>query len=484
MFDTVRINLTVTSKGRQYDRLASLYVGDTEVFRTSTAEPTPDGIVWTYIKDLSAYNALWKQPQTVIFDLGNIITDVYTGPFDVAITAHFSFENNVPAADIILPISAKKSSSGSSSEFQLPSDNATVSYTIPVTTSRAILSISACGQSDEEFWWSNVLSSDIETFESTYGELYGYSPFREVQLYIDGLLAGVVWPFPVIFTGGVAPGLWKPIVGLEAFDLRQPEIDISPFLPLLTDGKEHSFQIKIAGLDVSESGVATLNDSAVGSYWPVTGTIFLYLGGQQSPMASVDSIVFDTPAPVFNVTRNLVQDPNTGANVSLTYSVTAERKLGVVSPSFSWNQTLSFSNSGLYDQQGYNQENSQTASGVNIAWPVGGIPREVSFQYPLAANQTYGASSNLTIIDASIDRGLHFADSGGLPGVSTYTLTSGPSYLYTDQVGKAHYEAGSGGWYVSLGDTTSDFWSMAASQPYERHVRAINTSVVSDSNPV
>ncbi|KAJ6175952.1 hypothetical protein N7485_002866 [Penicillium canescens] len=46
-FDTIQINLTVISRGRQYDRLALMYLGDNEVFRTSTAEPTANGIVWT-----------------------------------------------------------------------------------------------------------------------------------------------------------------------------------------------------------------------------------------------------------------------------------------------------------------------------------------------------------------------------------------------------------------------------------------------------
>jgi len=32
-----------------------------------------------------------------------------------------------------------------------------------------------------QFWWSNVLQSEIDTFPSE-GQLYGYSPFREVQL--------------------------------------------------------------------------------------------------------------------------------------------------------------------------------------------------------------------------------------------------------------------------------------------------------------
>ncbi|KAJ6153368.1 hypothetical protein N7497_007687 [Penicillium chrysogenum] len=208
-----------------------MYLGDNEVFRTSTAEPTTNGIVWTYIKEMSQYNSLWRNPQKLIFDLGNIINEVYTGSFNATLKAHFPEGQNVKTADIVLPISAKRSASNSPSAFQLPTDNTTVMYEIPAAASRAIVSISACGQSEEEFWWSNVFSQDTRDFESTVGGLYGYTPFREVQLYIDGILAGLVWPFPIIFTGGVAPGFWRPVVGTDAFDLRQPEIDISPFSP-------------------------------------------------------------------------------------------------------------------------------------------------------------------------------------------------------------------------------------------------------------
>ena len=76
-----------------------------------------------------------------------------------------------------------------------------------------------------------MLESNVDTFKATDTTLYGYSPFREVQVYIDGQLAGVSWPFPVIFTGGVVPGLWRPIVGIDTFDLREHEIDIAFVLP-------------------------------------------------------------------------------------------------------------------------------------------------------------------------------------------------------------------------------------------------------------
>lgn len=49
-FNRVTWNLTVTAAGRQFDRLGTVSFGDIELFRTSTAEPTQNGIVWTYLK--------------------------------------------------------------------------------------------------------------------------------------------------------------------------------------------------------------------------------------------------------------------------------------------------------------------------------------------------------------------------------------------------------------------------------------------------
>ncbi|KAI3005587.1 hypothetical protein CBS147346_4253 [Aspergillus niger] len=480
-FDTVRLNLTVTSKGTQYDRLALMYLGDTEVFRTSTAEPTTNGIIWTYIKDMSQFNVLWKEKQKLIFDLGNIITDVYTGSFNTTLTAYFSYEGNVRTPDIILPISARKSAQNASSDFELPSDNATVLYQIPPTASRAVVSISACGQSEEEFWWSNVLSADEWTFDNTIGELYGYSPFREVQLYIDGVLAGVDWPFPIIFTGGVAPGFWRPIVGIDAFDLRQPEIDITPFLPLLKDDKSHSFEIRVTGLSVADDGTVTFADT-VGSYWVVTGTIFLYLDDSMSQTATGQAPEVNAPTPTFAVTRNLVQSRN-GTNETLAYSVVAERTLTVKSSEYSWSQNLSYSNYGYLNQQGLSQKNNQQTFGSNTIAQLTGnkTTNEVTFEYPLICNTTYGLEDGLSI-SAWIRRGLDIESTGGL-GVSTYTFTSGSLDLHTEQHGTAYYyEPSDDESSISYGETFDVFGSNASGVQYFRNVHAVNGTVVSDTD--
>ncbi|CAG8898377.1 unnamed protein product [Penicillium egyptiacum] len=486
-FDTVRINLTVTSRGKQFDRLALMYLGDNEVFRTSTAEPTANGIVWTYVKEMSQYNSLWKSPQKLIFDLGNIINDVYTGSFNATLTAHFSEGQNVKTADMVFPISAKKSASNSSSAFQLPTDNTTVMYVIPAAASRAIVSISACGQSEEEFWWSNVFSEDTRDFESTVGGLYGYTPFREVQLYIDGILAGLVWPFPIIFTGGVAPGFWRPVVGTDAFDLRQPEIDISPFLPMVQDGKQHSFEIRVTGLNASADGSATFADT-VGSYWVVTGNIFIYIDGNRSDSTATvtrdkNRPTVNAPLPVLAVTRNLIHN-ETGGNDSLSYSVVVKRVFSAESSLYSWSQTLSFSNYGLLNQQGYSQVNRQLTTGNNTITELGHAPisNSVSFQYPLVVNATYGITSNGTTIDSWMKRGLNLEATGGV-GISTYTLTSGPSYLHTSQSGTAQYKSVTGGSSSSWGDTINVFESQMNGQSYNRSVHAVNGTVVSDTDP-
>jgi hypothetical protein len=157
------------------------------------------------MKDVSNYFTLWKQPQTLIFDLGNIVDNTYTGPFNTTLTAtFFSVPIQDPPADLILPVSARRSVNRSSSAWNVPETRAVNSLSIPRNVKKAVFSLSACGQMDEEFWWSNVLSSTTQTF--TNNTLLGFSPFREVQLLIDGELAGVSWPFPVIFTGGVVPG--------------------------------------------------------------------------------------------------------------------------------------------------------------------------------------------------------------------------------------------------------------------------------------
>ena len=215
---------------------------------------------------MSHYNALLQVPQKLIFDLENIINEKYTASFNVTLSATFSSVKGAkPPADLIIPVSARKSYKDKPSAWSLPSSEASNSLKLPRNIRRAVFSIAAVGQIDEEFWFGNVLSSDVDAFPQI-GSLDGFSPFREVQLLIDDNLAGVLWPFPIIFTGGVVPGLWLPIVGIDAFDLKEDEIDITPFLPVLCDGREHKFEIRVMGISDDGQGNGVLTRD-IGQYW-------------------------------------------------------------------------------------------------------------------------------------------------------------------------------------------------------------------------
>lgn len=106
----VVFNFTVTSVGRQFDRLALMFFDDVEIFRSSTAEPTQDGIVWSYVKDMSSLIALFRQSRKIIFDLGNLVDDTYTGAWHTTLTAtYFTAVDQLEPADVVLPVSARRS---------------------------------------------------------------------------------------------------------------------------------------------------------------------------------------------------------------------------------------------------------------------------------------------------------------------------------------------------------------------------------------
>ncbi|CAG8972435.1 hypothetical protein HYALB_00001124 [Hymenoscyphus albidus] len=502
-FNRVAMNFSVKSSGRQYDRLALMYFNDTEVWRTSTAEPTVNGIHWEYIKDMTEYLYFWNSPQTLIFDLGNLINDIYTGPFNTTLTATFyTSEETASPASLIVPISTRKGSTNSASLFTLPGENATNTIIFPRNANRAVFSISACGQSTEEFWWGNVLQSNINTFEPYAGTLYGYSTFREVQVLIDGQLAGVQWPFPVIFTGGVVPGLWRPIVGIDAFDLREHEIDITPWLPILSDGQQHTFEIRVAGIedDGKEGGALT---ETVGASWYVTGKIFLWQDSESSITTGLAPTV-SIPAPLISVSQILTQNA-TGANETLTYTTDVKRTISVSSliktetggeRQVTWTQNLTFSNYGKYTLFGAIQVSKQFTTGTDES--TGGVYYKSTYCYPLFANTSYlvQPSGNFTL-DAVLDLGLKLTYQGtpvfptGLQPfrhirqskdlVPSFSGTS----LNTRQNGTAHYFGSpSAGTSSGFGSTAQEFrfsgLSTEEKELYYRSVEAVNATIVRD----
>ncbi|KAI8966660.1 peptide-N4-(N-acetyl-beta-glucosaminyl)asparagine amidase A [Daldinia sp. FL1419] len=515
-FNRVVMNFTVVSQGRQFDRLALMYFGDTEVWRTSTAEPTaPPGIRWTFLKDMTEYLYFWRSPQKLIFDLGNLVDDKYTGSFNATLTATFFMADletdETPPADLVIPISARKGDVNGASHFVLPADNATSTIGFPRNANRAVFTVSANGQASEEFWWGNVPQSEVLTFGRTAGQLPGLSPFREVQLYIDGKLAGAQWPFPVIFTGGVVPSLHRPIVGLQAFDLREHQIDITPWLPILCDGVDHTFSIKVAGLNSSENSTNLTLTETVNDSWYVTGKIFLWLDEEGSVTTGSGPSV-EIVGPTISLSSRVTQNA-TGFSESLAFNVTVRRTISIKSAVQSksqngestWSQKLSYSNRAFMVNFGTTQINDFSIAGSDsAAGPT--TSYKTVYNYPLYCNQTYLRSpqGNLTI-GAHLIEEFELQMTGGSvfpTGLEAFKDSAtgkdySNSYLKTHRDGTAFFfQTGDGKNSSGYGSTNQIFYfggsrenatlesGDSTDELYFRNVTAVNGTIASDSERV
>ena len=435
------MNFTATSKGRQFDRLAIMYFNDTEIWRTSTAEPTFNGIRWEYVKDMSTYMYFWNSPQVIIFDLGNLISDVYTGAFNTTLTATFSLVDEAyNPADAIIPISARKGLESKASVFMLPNDEATNTIVLPRNINRATFSVSACGQASEEFWWQNVLQSDVDTFKDGMGILDGFSPFREVQILIDGSIAGVQWPFPVIFTGGVVPGLWRPIVGIDTFDLREHEIDITPWLYVLCDGEPHTFEIRVVGIEDDGEHHGTLSKT-VGNSWYVTGKIFLWLDEDSSSITTGSAAPDFSKLPSIHLSSTKTRSEKTGAIETLEYTTNVTRRIDILAQIttqkgtslYRWHQDLSVTNVNVFTNFGATQESRHNTIGKDHI-RTDRFTHTTEYSYPLYVNTTFAVertSGNFSL-DATLAQGLDLV-------VSSYPHNNYQTVLATTLQGIAHY---------------------------------------------
>ncbi|GAA3888830.1 hypothetical protein GCM10023084_46710 [Streptomyces lacrimifluminis] len=221
-------------KGRQYDRLGYLHIGGVEVLRTSTPQPSPDGISWSVEKDVTRYSDTLSRAQPVEMLIGNVVNDTYTGILDVKVT--LTFYPGTPVAK-------------DTPDRVLTLQDGTL--TTPRNSERIVAEVYATGSGGgcEEYWYLTVPDSAPYSCKATDG------PYREVQIKVDGQLAGIAAPFPTVWTGGWSnPFLWYVIPGPRAFDIKPIEYDLTPFAGLLNDGRPHDVEVSVVGVPEGQAG--------------------------------------------------------------------------------------------------------------------------------------------------------------------------------------------------------------------------------------
>jgi hypothetical protein len=228
--------------GRQYDRLGWLTVGGVEIFKTSTPEPSPDGIRWSVEKDVTRYAALLATPQTVNMYLGNTVDDTYTGVLNVKVTLTFyAGRAGGGVSDDVLPLA----------DPHTDGQDLAGTLTVPRNTERLLAEVYATGSGGgcEEFWYLTAPSATGYSCPADPG------PYREVQVLLDGRPAGIAAPFPHVYTGGWSnPYLWYVLPAPRAFDIRPITYDLSPFLGRLDDGRAHTVSVHVVGVPAGQGG--------------------------------------------------------------------------------------------------------------------------------------------------------------------------------------------------------------------------------------
>lgn len=349
------------------------------------------------------------------------------------------------------------------------------------------MTISATGQAGEEFWWSNVPEKDKNIFNTEAGPLPGLSSYREVQVRIDNQLAGLVQPFPVVFTGGIAPPLHRPVVGLQAFDLREHEIDISPFLGLLCDGKEHTFRLDVVGVDDS-NGTDTL--VPVPMHWALTGKLFLWLDEQgaqtigSAPNISMPEFDYSAESIMEDGTVFIRQSVKRSLHAVASVTTQQGSKLRAWRQSISMGSDSALSNvgdtqyvRGRYEQTDLSSVDQAVAFTTNTSYP---IHSDSTYQAP---DGDYDFSIRAALLSAMTINliGQHVFPVGLEPFIQSGGESWNETTIDTLRLGAAFFYSKNGGNSSGGSGNTNQSYSLTSTKPlYMRYVSVINETTVQD----
>ncbi|WP_354643542.1 peptide-N4-asparagine amidase [Kitasatospora camelliae] len=226
--------------GRQFDRLFSVRLGGVQVLLSSTPEPSADGIEWRVERDVTRYAPLLAGPQPFSFDLANVVDGTYTGVFRISASFTFSTASSrwpaARTADRVLttgPFGLTQAAPATDRELAFPRNLERLTAEV----------YTRGGGACEEFAYASAPDAFVRDNPGL--GWCGKGPFRELRLTVDGRTAGAVWPYPVIYTGGWDPLLWRPTPGIFAFDLPAYRLDLTPYVGLLLDGRPHRIGLAV-----------------------------------------------------------------------------------------------------------------------------------------------------------------------------------------------------------------------------------------------
>jgi len=245
-------DITVTA-GRQFDRTAKFFLGGANIYFGTTAEPrsilSPS---WHIERDLTDYSTLFTAPQAGVASIQNVVNSTYTDLIYGSATLLFYPANAANLAPVV-PTAVLSLANNTTTRVSATTDKQAATFNLPRNITRAYLDVISQSQSTDEFWYTCVPSDVAGPLENC-----GSSGFRETEITIDGVPAGVAPVYPWIYTGGIDPYLWEPLPGIETLNFKPYRVDLTPFAGLLSDGAPHTVAVSVINADSGFDEASTL----------------------------------------------------------------------------------------------------------------------------------------------------------------------------------------------------------------------------------
>ena len=244
-------DFTVTA-GRQFDRTAKFFLGGANIYFGTTAEPRAAlAPSWHIERDVTDLSALFQTSQTGIASIQNIVNSTYTGVIYASATLVFYPADAANPAPVV-PSAVLSLSNNTTTSVDSTASPQSATFTLPRNIERAYLDVISQSQRADEFWYTCVPSSVADALQNC-----GNTGFRETEVAIDGVPAGVAPVYPWIYTGGLDPYLWEPVPGVETLNFKPYRVDLSPFAGRLSDGQSHTVTVSVfnsnGGFDVAST---------------------------------------------------------------------------------------------------------------------------------------------------------------------------------------------------------------------------------------